>query len=77
MTDTQSIKNEIAGFLDQRVGRLEDSTLLSELVPDSFLLVELYVHLQHKFGAEISSDEAAVIATVGELVERVAKGGQA
>ena len=74
MTDTQSIKNEIAAFLDQKVSRLDDSLPLSELVPDSFLLVELYVHLQHKFGVEISSDEAAVIATVGELAERMARG---
>jgi acyl carrier protein len=77
MTDSQSIKNEIAAFLDQRANRLNDTTMLSEVVPDSFLLVELYVHLQHKFGVEISSDEAAVITTVGELVDRVrsARGG--
>ena len=75
MTDAESIKAEMAAFLDQRVGRLEDSTMLSELVPDSFLLVELYVHLQHRFGVEISSDEAAVIATVGELVDRIHSAG--
>lgn len=74
MTDTQSIKNEIAEFLDRKAIHLDDSQLLSDLVPDSFLLVELYVHLQHKFGVEISSDEAAVIGTVGELAERIANG---
>lgn len=77
MTDTDSIKNEIAAFLDKSSARLEDSTMLGELVPDSFLLVELYVHLQHKFGADISSDEAAVIATVGELVDRIRSAGKA
>jgi acyl carrier protein len=77
MTDADPIKAEIAVFLDRQADRLEDSTMLSELVPDSFLLVELYVHLQHKFGAEISSDEAAVIATVGELVERIRSAGNA
>lgn len=71
MTDAQAIKNEIAEFLDQKAGRLDESTMLNELVPDSFLLVELYVHLQHKFRVEISSDEAAVIGTVGELVDRI------
>jgi len=75
MTDADSIKDEIAVFLDRQASRLDDSTMLSELVPDSFLLVELYVHLQHKFGAEISSDEAAVIATVGELVDRIRSAG--
>lgn len=77
MTDSQSIKNEIAAFLDQRVSRLDDTAMLSDLVPDSFLLVELYVHLQHKFGVEISSDEASVITTVGQLVDRIGSDGDA
>jgi len=75
MTDRQSIKDEIAAFLDQKASRLDDATLLSDVVPDSFLLVELYAHLQHKFGAEISSDEASVITTMGELIERVHAAG--
>jgi acyl carrier protein len=71
MSQINQIKDEIAEFLDMSVDRLADRLLLNDLVPDSFLLVELVVHLQHQFGFEVSSEEAEAVSTVGELVRLV------
>ena len=77
MTNAGEIKDEIATFLDRKARHLNNATILADLVPDSFLLVELHAHLEHKFGVEISSEEAASITTVGELVDRIRAGNDA
>lgn len=76
MLNADAIKAEIAGFLDKKPSRLKETTLLSDLVQDSFLLVELYAHLQHKFGIEIDSEEFESIKTIGALIDRMQSGGR-
>ena len=69
MFDKASIKQRIAAVLRQPEALLADEALLSELVEESFALIEMMIELQEEFGARaFVQDDFKAVRTVGELV---------
>jgi acyl carrier protein len=58
----------IAELLAVPVAELTPQTLISDLVRESFMLVELVIDLQEEFGTYFSQHELREIETIGELV---------
>ena len=66
------VRGKVAGLLRQPAAKLGDATLLSELVTDSFVLVEMVIELQEELGVRLSGEELNHVKTVGDLTELVA-----
>lgn len=66
-TDKASVVNAIARFLRQPVEKLDDDTVLTELVAESFVLVEMVIQLQEEFGVRFGQEELKGVRTVGDL----------
>jgi acyl carrier protein len=58
----------MALFLDVPPERLTDGAQLSEVVAESFLLVQLVVELQDALGVRVGAEELRGVRTVGDLV---------
>jgi acyl carrier protein len=69
MLDKDAVKEKIAGFLKQPVSRLQDDTLLTNLVVESFILVEMIIELQDIFGVRLVQEDMKHVKTVAELTE--------
>ena len=69
MVDREKVKQKMAGLLKQPVARLEDTTALSDLVTDSFLLVEMVIELQEEFGVRFVQEDLNHVKTVSDLTE--------
>ena len=69
MFDKASIKQRIAAVLRQPEALLADEALLSELVGESFALIEMMIELQEEFGTRaFVQDDFRAVRTVGELI---------
>ena len=68
MTDSSSVKREMSELLKQPIARLRDDMLLSDLVSESFVLIETVIELQETFGIRLIQDDMRHIRTVGDLV---------
>ncbi|MCI0416973.1 acyl carrier protein [bacterium] len=72
----EKVREKIAAFLNQPLANIEDEAILTSLVPESFLLVELVIELQEEFGVRLMQDDLKNVRTVGDLaavVEQNAK----
>ena len=69
MVDKNAVKEQIATFLKQPVSRLQDDTLLTSLVVESFILVEMIIELQDAFGLRLVQEDMKHVKTVGDLTE--------
>jgi len=67
MVDRESVKQKLAAFLKQPVARLSDDVLLSDLVADSFVLVEMVIELQEEFGVRFVQEDLKGVKTLGDL----------
>lgn len=65
----QQVKEKMAALLNQPVARLEDATVLTDLVTDSFLLVEMVMELQEEFGVRLFQENLNHVKTVADLTE--------
>ncbi len=63
----QDIKAKIAELLKVPEERVEDKTVLKELVTDSFLLVEMVIELQEVFHVRLVQDDLREVQTVTDL----------
>jgi acyl carrier protein len=68
----ESVKRKIADFLKVPAQQLRDDALLSRLIADSFVVVELLVDLQEQFGIHLRQEELEKVQTVGHLVALIA-----
>jgi acyl carrier protein len=68
MTNDDGIRKAIAGFVKKPIEKLADDTLLTDLVQESFVLVEMVIDLQETFGARFGQDDLAKVSTVGDLI---------
>jgi acyl carrier protein len=70
-----SMKDEIRTRLAQYLGRppqkVAYNTTLTDLVSDSFRLVEIAIELQEDFGVRLVQDDLKAIRTVGDLVDLI------
>jgi len=69
MFDKNAVKEKVAAFLKQPVARLQDDTLLTNLVVESFILVEMIIELQDTFGLRLVQEDMKHVKTVGDLTE--------
>lgn len=68
MTLRDDLKARMGRFLSVPPERLQDETLLSNLVTDSMLLVNMIIELQEDLGIRIVQDDLRNVKTIGDLV---------
>lgn len=73
MTTREEIRGAIARFLKKPIERVGDGTMLTDLVQESFVLVEMVIELQETFGVRFGQAELSNVKSVGELIELVAR----
>jgi acyl carrier protein len=69
----EKIREKIAGFVKQPLEKISDDHILTELVAESFLLVELVIELQEEFHARLMQEDLRSVKTVGVLISTVEK----
>jgi acyl carrier protein len=69
---TDEVNNAIAEVLRVPPERVGDDVRLSDLVTDSFVLVELVVELQELFGVHFFQEDLRSVQTVGDVAGLVA-----
>ncbi len=67
MIDRASVKEKMAAFLKQPASKLGDNMLLTDLVAESFVLVELVIELQEDLGVRFVQEDLKNVRTVGDL----------
>jgi acyl carrier protein len=67
MADEDTVKGKMATLLRQPVEKLTDDTLLTDLVTDSFLLVQMVIELQEEFGVRLVQEDLKDVKTVNDL----------
>ena len=63
-----AVRRHLAAFLDLPEARLRDETALSDVIAESFLVVQLVVELQDALGVHIDAQDLRGVQTVGQLV---------
>jgi len=67
--DRSKFKKAMSEIIKQPVERLGDDALLSNLVTDSFLLVDMVIELQEEFGVFLVQEDLKEVKSVGNLIE--------
>jgi acyl carrier protein len=67
--DRAKFKETMAEIIKQPVDRLGDDVLLSNLVTDSFLLVDMVIELQEEFAVFLVQEDLKTVKSVGDLIE--------
>ena len=76
MIEQGKVKETMATLLKQPVAKMEDGTVLTDLVTDSFLLVEMVIELQELLGVRLVQEDLNHVKTVGDLTQVVVAKGQ-
>jgi acyl carrier protein len=71
-TDAQQVRTRMAQLLKQPVDRLADATVLTDLVAESFVLVDMVIELQDDLGIRLMHDDLKAVKTVGDLLAVIA-----
>lgn len=69
MSDREQVRKTMATLLKQPVERIKDTALLSELVTDSFVLVDMVVELQEEYQVRLTQEILKDVRTVGDLLQ--------
>jgi acyl carrier protein len=67
----QAIKQQLAAFTKIPVERIKDDAEITDLVADSFMLVEMLLLLQDHFSIELEQEDLEEVVTVAQLVNLV------
>lgn len=70
-SSVSEITARIAEYLDLPDGRLTPETVLTDLVADSFRLVEMAIELQEHYGVLFGQEDMKAVCTVGDLATLV------
>ena len=65
--DSATIKNRISATLQIPVAKLKDEALVTDIVTESFAIVEMVIDLQEEFGIRLGQEDLKSIKTIGEL----------
>lgn len=65
--NNETIREQIAAYLRIPTARMDGSTSLAGLVPDSFMLVELLIRLQEEYGIRLFQEDIEKLSTVSDL----------
>ena len=71
--DAAAIKQRISATLQIPVARLKDEALISEIVTESFAVVEMVIDLQEEFGIRLGQEDLKAIKTIGALTALIAE----
>ena len=71
MIDTDAVKHRIAATLALPVAKLADDRLLTDVVAESFAMVEMVIDLQEEFGVRLEQAELKRLRTVADLTTLV------
>jgi acyl carrier protein len=71
----ESVVDRVSTLLSVPPERLTGDTTLTELVSDSFMLVEVVVDLQEEFGVILTQEDVKTVNTVGDLVTLLRSAG--
>jgi acyl carrier protein len=77
LTTTRSVIGEIAGVLEVPAESLREDVPLADVIPDSFVLVELAIELAGRFGFEFTLGDLERVRTIGDVVAVVERHGHA
>jgi acyl carrier protein len=70
----ETVRNFIAAFLKVPEAKLSDeNTNLSDLVQESFILIELVIELQEKFKVRLHQEDLEEVKTLGHLLDVLEK----
>ena len=69
MKHRECIRQRLADFIKFPVSKVTDDKLLTELVADSFIFVELLLTLQEDFGIELSQEDLENVHIVADLLD--------
>ena len=72
MIDTDIVKKRIADTLQLPLAKLGDERLLTDVVAESFAMVEMVIDLQEEFGVRLEQAELKKLRTVADLTALVA-----
>ncbi len=64
----QRVREAIAAFVKRPMAAVRDDTVLTDLVTESFVLVEMVIELQETFGVRLLQEDLQDVKTVGELL---------
>ncbi len=71
MIDPQAVREKIAKFLKVPPARLENEATLTDLVHESFLLIQLVIELQEDFNARLVQEDLKDVKTVQDLIRQI------
>ena len=69
--DTATVKSRIAETLQLPLAKLTDDRLLTDVVAESFAMVEMVIDLQEEFGVQLAQNELKQLKTVADLTALV------
>ncbi|HEY5948998.1 MAG TPA: acyl carrier protein [Kofleriaceae bacterium] len=70
--DATTVRKRIADTLQLPLAKLADDRLLSDVVRESFAMVEMVIDLQEEFGVILDQAELKQLKTVADLTALVA-----
>jgi acyl carrier protein len=71
MSSRETVRKKMSEVLGHDVGNVTDDTVLTDLVNNSFLLVELVIELQEEFGVRFQQADMNDVSTAGQLLDLV------
>jgi acyl carrier protein len=71
--DTNTIKERIARTLHIPLAKLKDEATVSDIVTESFAVVEMVIDLQEEFGIRLGQEDLKTIKTIGALTTLIAE----
>lgn len=72
MSVKDQVRSKLAGYLNRPAEKVQYEAALTDLVSDSFRLVEIAIELQEDFGVRLVQDDLKAIRTVGDLADLIA-----
>jgi acyl carrier protein len=68
MLDNQKVKVRMSEILGINLAKIKEEVILSELVMDSFILIDMVIDLQNTFGVRLNQEDLIPVKTVGDLL---------
>ena len=65
------VKEKMSGLIRQPIEKLKDDAVLTDLVTQSLLLVEMVIELQEEFSVRLVQDDLKDVKTVGDLTRLI------
>ena len=68
MLDRRTVREKIGTLLKRPTSELGDGVLLTDLVAESFILVDMVIELQEDFGVRLMHEDLKDVRTLGDLL---------